>query len=232
MAVKWRIRPITGPSGFCLSRSMTATTHIYHLSVCLLHFFPPKSNPLFSWTPVIAFKYLCHLFDGAWRCPVTQGRLGYSERAHDISGKVLGTFLNTNHWDIQLCPGARRRWKGMVDLLKKQRSSSFLDPWCARRFIIHLKDENACKRKSLRRKKKIWKIWCRGHRTIAGGIWKTGCTNNQRTLRMKMLLLFFVFFFFWTQLWPLMEKIEQVIGRFDEKRQKGIFFYYQLQWSL
>lgn len=45
---------------------------------------------------------------------------------------------------------------------------------------------------------------------------------------MKMLLLLFFLFFFWTQLWPLMEKIEQVIGRFDEKRQKGIFFYYQL----
>lgn len=62
-----------------------------HLSVCLLDSL--QGNPLFDWTPVIAVKYLCHLFDGGWRCLITQRSFSCSGWKHDIPGKILRTFF-------------------------------------------------------------------------------------------------------------------------------------------
>lgn len=56
-----------------------------------------QCNPLFNWTPVIALKYLCHLFVGGWRWITTQRRLRYSGWEHDISGKILGNFLKSTN---------------------------------------------------------------------------------------------------------------------------------------
>lgn len=69
----------------------------------------------------------------------------------------------------------------------------------------------------------------------AGGGRKSWPDNNwSGTPRTSFFFSFFPSSFFLsfsckTQLWPLLEKVEQVIGSLDERRRNGLFFYHQLQ---
>lgn len=48
-------------------------------------------------TPVIAVKYLHHLFDGDWRYLITQRRIRCCGWKHDTPGKLLGTVLKLSN---------------------------------------------------------------------------------------------------------------------------------------